>query len=297
MSEFLSAFGRVVAETGANVFRVAELIGDGEPEVLEFQKNNPCQDLYSVAKAYVVTAVGMLYDMGKIQPEEIITDVLGDLCPENTHPFWHETTIDMLLTHRVRLPGGFLDIDSLDANEFGEDYLAYTLTYPLLPGDGKEGCYTDAAFYILARAVEVRAGMPIDDFLWKHLFFPLGYREVAWSKCPMGHTMGATGLYIRAEDMTKLGAIYLNKGCYHGKRYLSEEWVDMVLTRGYELHQVGIGKAYGKGGMRGQMLLVIPEENRVVAWQGFHEEGPYPFTEFSACYRDGGIAITPSVGY
>lgn len=296
MSEFLKAFADIVTETKANVFRVAEMVGEGDPEVMEFVGTNPCQDLYSVAKAFVVTAVGMLYDEGKLTPSEVITDVLGDLCPADTQAFWRETTLDMLLTHRVRLPGGFLDIDSLDANEFGKDYLAYTLTYPLLPGDGSKRCYTDAAFYILARAVEVRAGMPVDNFLWERLFFPLGCREMAWSRCPMGHPMGATGLYIRVEDMVKLGAIYLHRGCYRGKRYLSEEWVEMVLSRGYELQSVGVGKAFGKGGMRGQMLLVIPEEDRVVAWQGFHEEGPYPFTEFSACYRAGGIAITPTIG-
>ena len=81
----------------------------------------------------------------------------------------------------------------------------------------------------------------------------------------MGHTMGATGLYIRTDDMVKLGALYLCDGCYRGERILSREWVNTVLERGYELRE-GVAGAIRKGGMRGQMLAIFPKQNRAVAW-------------------------------
>ena len=52
----------------------------------------------------------------------------------------------------------------------------------------------------------------------------------------MGYPIGATGLYITTEDMLKLGILYLNNGVYLGKRYVSEEWVRLVISREYEFH-------------------------------------------------------------
>ena len=270
MSRFLEAMRDELTRLGdQGVFSVAEWHA-GRVESIDIIKTNPCQNVYSVAKAFVVTAVGLLVDRGLLSTDEIVTDILADEIPEGCQPAWYKTTVDMLLLHKVGLPGGFLDIDCYDSKSFGEDYLAYTLTYPT-PEDctPEKSTYTDAAFYILARIVEKRAGEPLDNLLWRELLFPIGCREAAFSRCPKGHPMGATGLYIRAEDVAKLGSIYLNGGMYGNRRILSEAWVNTVLARGYELKSKCGGRAYGKGGMRGQMLLVLPEEKRVIAWQGY----------------------------
>lgn len=287
MSNFLNAFEEAVKTSGANVFCVGEALCGQELQVRRFGQHNPCQDVYSVSKAYTVTAVGLLVDRGLLRVEETLTDVLAEELPAGCHPIWYKTTVDMLLRHQVALPGGFLDIDCFDANDFGEDYLAYTLTYPLPEDAQPKNTYTDAAFYLLGRVVEKRAGMPLDSFLWKELFCPLGCREAAWSRCPQGHAMGGTGLYIRVEDMLRLGMLYRDGGVYGGRRILSQKWVDTVLTRGYELNRVSPeSTAYGKGGMRGQMLMVCPEEGRVVAWQGCEDSYPVDFVRFASDYRD-----------
>ena len=86
--------------------------------------------------------------------------------------------------------------------------------------------------------------------------------------------------------MVKLGAVYLNGGEYHGKRIVSAEWVKKVLDRHYEFAPNGIKDSYNKRGMYGQNLLVIPCENRVVAWQGYdiRPNGP-DLTRFAAEYN------------
>ena len=66
--------------------------------------------------------------------------------------------------------------------------------------------------------------------------------------------------------MAKLGVMYVNRGVYDGKRFLSETAVEEVLRRGFELHPVGdSGFAFGKGGMRGQFLYINMKTKRVVA--------------------------------
>lgn len=286
MDKFLDYFTAEVAKTSWNMFSVAAMRGNGETKVRYYQQNNPCQDIYSVAKAFTVTAVGLLVDRGQLSVEETVTAILGEECPADTHPYWQETTVHMVLLHQLGLPGNCLDIDAQDAREFGPDYLRYVLTHPLSCRPGGERCYTDAAYYLLSRIVEKRAGMKLDDFLWQELFYPMGFREAAWSHCPLGHAMGATGLYIRVEDMAKLGRLYLNGGLWDGRRILSQAWVDTVLANGYELRPKGTGRGYAKGGMYGQMLLVIPEEDLVVSWQAFGKDKDVDLAAIIAGYRE-----------
>lgn len=269
MSRFLEEFAKRVREKNLNLYTIAEIRTNGTAESMVLKHTNRCQDSYSVAKAFVVAAIGLLYDRGLIRTEERIPDVLGELCPPDMEPRWNNVTVDMVMRHFCGLPGGFLDIDVHNANKFGSDYLSYMLSYPMERAPAEASVYTDGAYYLLGRVVEKRAGVPLDNFLWKELFFPMEYMEMAWSRCPMGHPMGATGLYIRSEDMVKLGGLFLNRGMWKGQRLLSEEWIDTVLTRRYEFHPTGHGTSYGKGGMYGQMLMVVPEHNRAVAWHGF----------------------------
>ena len=85
------------------------------------------------------------------------------------------------------------------------------------------------------------------------------------------YTIGATGLYLRTEDVVKLGRIYLDGGVWNGERIISEEWIRLVLERSYEFGKRGRG--YAKGGMRGQSLYINYDESIAVAWHSFDTEG------------------------
>ena len=284
MSRFTEDFKDFIKEKNINVLRFAEIKDGGKPEEVTLVPSNPCQNSYSVAKAFVVTAIGMLYDRGMLTPESKLVDLMGDELPENMHPGFKALTLDMLLRHRPGFPAGMLDIDCIDSNYFGEDFLEYTFREEpkYTPGEGY--AYSDAAFYVLARVCEKLTGETLDNYMWRELFRPLGYKEAAWSHCPKGHVIGATGLYIYAADMAKLGQVYLDKGLYNGRRILSEEWVNTVLTAPYELTPYGNGKLSFKGGMRGQALCIIPGQNRVVAWHSFHEDEFDVLLDFAADY-------------
>lgn len=272
MSQFLNDMAQFCRDIGANIYFIGAVENGGyDDERIAVHETNNCSDIYSVAKAFTVTAVGLLHDRGLLSVDEKVCDILGDLCPAGMDERWRDTTVDMVLRHRTGLSKNFLDIDSKNPLSFGEDYLSYMLTAPLVGDPDAEEIYTDAAYYLLSRLVELRAGKNMDDLLREHLYNPLSFREAAWSRCPQGHAMGATGLYIRADDMAKLGALYMHGGEWRDKRILSREWVDMVLSRRYELKPKGEFGAYGKGGMYGQMLMVVPEKGRVVAWEGFNK--------------------------
>lgn len=268
MSKFLEDFAKFIKDNDGRVFSVAEMVGDSKPERVVIKENNACQNIYSVSKVYTVTAVGILWNRGLLSTDETVTDILGAECPEGYDPNWEHTTVDMLMRHMIGYPGGF-DTDVFDASEYDDDYLAEIMLKKWICPPDTERHYNDGGYYILSRIVAKKAGKPLYNFCWENIFLPLGFREAAWSCCPKGHAVGATALYIRSDDMIKIGGVYLNKGIYHGKRIVSEKWVKKVLERRYELAPNGKRDSYGKGGMNGQHLLVIPSQNKVVGWQGY----------------------------
>lgn len=278
MSKLTDAFYQLATEKNYNVYHFTEIV-DGVAETIHFNKSNPCQDSYSVAKAFVVTALGFLFDDGILSTDEKVTEILKNYIPEGMDERWNNTTVHMALKHELGLPCCYLDIDLASTYEYGRDFLKAMLTHPLERDPGEKGVYTDGAYYLLARIVEEKTGRNLTEFMWEKLFFPLEFQEVAWSVCPMGHPMGATGLYIRSCDMAKLGQLYLQGGEYGGKRIISEDWVKTVLDRGYEIKSMCGGRAFGKGGMCGQMMMLIPEKNRAVAWHAYDGKDRKPLEE------------------
>lgn len=246
---------------------------NGKASISVVNPANKTNDCYSISKVFTVTALGLLFDDGKLDTDEKIVDIFKDELPENMDMAWNNVTVDMLIRHCWGIEHGFLDIDIEDINSYQAIYgtrndfinivLSQNLTYE---PDTKE-VYSDAAYYLLSRVVTKKTGEKLYDFLRKRLFNPLEYEETAWSCCPMGYSMGATGLYIRPGDIAKLGQLYLDKGLHKGQRIISENWCNMVLERGYELRKFGSG--YAKGGMYGQMLYIDPCRNLSVAWLGY----------------------------
>lgn len=287
MSKFLDDFVKQAKEWGNNLFRVSEMIGEEEPETVEISPVTACFNSYSVAKVFTVTAIGMLYDKGLISLDERVVDIFPEYVNEKTDPRFEKMTIDHLLRHACGFKGGMLDIDCYGIHEnFGPDFLKYIFETPLCYEPGKGCSYSDAAFYMLSRVFSAKCGEKMDDYLWDKLFWPLGFQEASWSRCPHHYPMGATGLYIRSRDMAKLGVVYMQKGLYRGKRIISEEWVDIVFSNSYELHPEYDGRIFNKGGMFGQQLVLIPSKNRVVAWNAFEGSQGGNLLEWCANYEE-----------
>lgn len=236
---------------------------------------NPCCNCYSVAKAFTVTAIGMLYDKKLLTPDSLLTDILSKHLPNNIDPKWHKVTLHHLMLHKVGFGCGMLDIDCEDASLYPTtDYLKIVLSTELKYEPGTVYQYTDAAFYLLSRVVFELTNTDLSDVLRPALMDTMRFKEYSWSVCPMGYSIGATGLYLRTEDVAKLGILYINGGNWKGTQIISKEWVDLVLKNGYEFSALR-GGWYGKGGMCGQLLMFNPEKGKVVAFHSYESSVPY----------------------
>ena len=260
-------YAKRAREAHLNVHFIAEGTREGEIRLQRVNPATPCCNSYSIAKLFSVTALGILFDRGLVTPETRVHALLWDLFPAEYDPRWEKVTLDHIMRHRIGLAADCIDIDNLSGETYPSelDYLALLLSKPLPDEPGTVYKYNDAGYYLLSRVIERISGKDPAALLRPILMETMGFRELAWSVCPKGYAIGATGLYLYTEDLVKLGILYLCGGVWKGKRILSSEWIDTVLDRGYEMTPKG-GGWYGKGGMRGQMLAIHPTLGRAVAW-------------------------------
>lgn len=250
---------------GSKAYSVAVSSTDGI-KTASIRNLNP-QNTYSVSKVYCVTAIGMLYDEGKIK----VTDTIGNIFKDEIKSYgidenkWKNITIHDVLKHEIGFTkGSLLDIDVYadEWKSWDSDFLKIVLNYTI---DGKKTYkYSDAAYYLLSRVVAKVSGQKLDVYLKSRLFDKCDYKDYTITKCPQGHPIGATQFFLRPEDIVKLGRIYLDGGTYNGKRIISQDWVNQVIEKGYELSSQNNG--YAKGGMNGQYIYVNYKHNIAVAW-------------------------------
>lgn len=257
-------------EKNMRVYAVSAFIG-GEQKTYRLIPDNNCKNMYSMSKAFTMTAVGMLYDDGILDVNETMLGIFGDESLFTDEPKWRDITVDNALTHMTGITRGFLDIDEDDVDKYDtRDYLRLVFRHPIEGIPGSTYRYSDAAYYLLSRIVSKKCGKSTCDYLLDRLFNPLNFREVAWSVCPLGFNIGASSLYIRADDAVKLGELYLRNGVWNGERLISREWIDLALKRGYAFTPVVEEKrGYQKTGANGQKLYFSYNDDLALAIQSF----------------------------
>ena len=88
------------------------------------------------------------------------------------------------------------------------------------------------------------------DYLNARLFEPLHIVKPKWEESPQGINTGGWGLYLKTEDLAKMGQLLLQKGELKGKQLIPAEWV---------------AGCFRADGARGQYIIVVPDKNAVIA--------------------------------
>ena len=88
------------------------------------------------------------------------------------------------------------------------------------------------------------------DYLNARLFEPLHIVKPKWEESPQGINTCSWGLYLKTEDLAKMGQLLLQKGEWNGKQLIPAEWV---------------AGCFRADGARGQYIIVVPDKNAVIA--------------------------------
>lgn len=196
---------------------------------------------YSIAKAFTSTAIGIIQDRKGIDLDGYISDYIGNIEDSRIS----RIKIKHLLMNAMGCGEGYLfEADRHTHNT--NDYLSLILSKSLDYEPGEKYVYSNSNFYLLSRIAENVTGTPLDDFIKSEIFEPLDIIEYRASRCPMNHFLGGSGLYLKTEDMIKLGVLYVNKGIYRNKRIICGQYIEQALSPQIKLNSK---EKYGYGFM------------------------------------------------
>lgn len=205
----------------------------------------------------------------------------------------NDITIKDLLTMRSGLEWNEDDYNDENNDcvqlEASDDWISFVLNKPTdtIPGTRFE--YNSGASVLLGKITRIISGKRIDKWAEEKLFEPLGITEYYWKETPKGEIDTEGGLYLKAEDLAKIGTLFLNNGKWNNEQIVSKNWVtnsirpvatnlypdgDFDMGYGYQwwIPKYTNGKAniFNAQGYGGQYLFVAPEYNIIVLVYGWN---------------------------
>lgn len=170
-----------------------------------------------------------------------------------------------------------------DLMEASEDWLQFVLDRPMIAEPGTVFAYSSGSAELLAEIFQKETHIDIEEYANTYLFRPLGIRTWHWKRTPLGVADTEGGLYLRTEDLAKIGLLYLDGGTWHGERIVSREWVKASTTphidarEGFKYGYLWWLLPYGDHklawlarGFGGQRLMVFPTEQLIVSTTAWH---------------------------
>ncbi len=246
--------------------------------------------MMSVSKTFTATAVGFAITEGLLQLDDKITDLFPEEVPEGASDTLRRITIRHLLTMNC---GHATDPTNPIWNDTEGGWIRHFFSWPQPYEPGTCYCYNSLGTYLLSAAVQKVTGQKIVDYLDSRLWKPLGIAKPYWQESPDGVNCGGWGLYLKTEDMARMGLCLLQGGCFAGKQVIPADWVREMSARqvdsapagltsirveelgmdkesnewlqgyGYQMWRCRQG-AFRADGASGQYILVFPDKDAVI---------------------------------
>jgi len=240
----------------------------------------------SVSKTYAATAIGFAVSEGKLKVTDKVISFFPDKLPANVSQNLKDLEIKHLLTMSVGHDPNLVR----EKTRNNDDWVKIFLDEPITEKPGTEFNYNSVATYMLSAILQKTTGEKLIDYLYPRLFYPLGIVEATWDECPQGINIGGWGLYVKTEDMAKLGQFFLQKGKWNGVQLLPESWIaeattsqiasipagakkedlkikpkdsDWLQGYGYQMWR-SRHNSYRADGSNGQFIVVLPEKDAVI---------------------------------
>jgi CubicO group peptidase (beta-lactamase class C family) len=244
--------------------------------------------LHSVSKTFTATAVGLAIADGKMALTDKVIDFFPDKLPAEMSDNLKAMTVRDLLTMTC---GHDVEPSFRNAEQ---DWVTVFLAHPVVHEPGTFYLYNSLGTYMLSAIVQKVTGEKVVDYLTSRLFEPLHIDKPKWEESPQGINTGGWGLYLKTEDLAKMGQLLLQKGEWNGQQLIPAEWVaemskkqvesinpgtriEQAAERGMTKETSDWMQGYGyqmwicrpgcfrADGARGQYIIVVPDKNAVIA--------------------------------
>src|SRR3954453_23741953 len=228
-------------------------------------------DVASLSKVVgTTTAIMILYDEKKIGLDDAVINYIPTFGGGDKD----KVTIRQLLTHTSGLPAG-RDIWRIAQTPL--EARALVLSTPLEGRPGAQYIYSDLGADVLGLLVEVVASEPLDKFVERRVFAPLGMNETMFRPAdslryriaptevspPRGYPLrgevhdenafalggvaGHAGLFSTAADLSVFAQMMLNGGEYNGTRIIADSTITLFRERAAGTRALGWDTCGGSG--------------------------------------------------
>lgn len=176
--------------------------------------------------------------------------------------------------------------NSASVMEASFDWVAYAIDRPMSGEPGSAFQYNSGATMLLAHIFRVATGTDIEEYGQRHLFAPLGISRFFWKRTPSGLIDAEGGLYLRSQDVAKIGYLFLHDGLWDGKRIVQQEWVRSSVAPSVSVGTGGVKYglkwwlypygpndsrlAWAGSGFGGQLPIVLPDDDIVMVFTGWN---------------------------
>lgn len=248
---------RIVSQVAATGFGAHGLHVRVDDDIAEHRWTDDVrEDVHSAAKGVCVLAAAIAADEGRISFDEPIASYLPALTTG-------AGTDTVTLRHLLTMSSG---IDLPWSETMMTDWPDLAAEFLRRPSRGRVFQYSNASTYTAMRVLSTRVG-DVGDYLSSRLFAPLGIDDVVWERCPRGHITAGGGLFLRTEELARIGLLIRDRGLWQGQRLVSAAWIDAMHTDGvvsgpnpgYDRYALagwaGPGDAWRLHGAHGQLLI------------------------------------------
>jgi len=168
--------------------------------------------------------------------------------------------------------------------EATDDWVQFVIDRPMSVEPGTKFVYSSGATELLAYIFKKETGQDIEEYGRKYLFAPLGITHYYWKRNPNGMVDTEGGLFLSAEDLAKIGYLFLQGGKWDGQTIISTAWISQSLTPFVDAGEVwkygfqwwllpqreSQPLAWAAMGLGGQRLLLVPERDLVLVFTGWN---------------------------
>ena len=171
------------------------------------------------------------------------------------------------------------------AMEACDDWVQFVLDRPMAHDPGTTFAYCSGVSELLGYIFQKVTASDIEAYAVERLFKPLNFGKHYWKRTPLGLVDTEGGLFLRPQDLAKIGELYLYGGLWRGQRIVGSDWVKASIRPstdarqgmkyGYQWWLIPHGTAperlaWAALGLGGQRLLALPEDELIMVFTGWN---------------------------
>ena len=252
------------------------------PDHHPYYMGRDVHSLQSVTKSVTSILIGIAIMRGEIGgADALLLSFFEDYDLSDVDDRLSQATLEDLLTMRSGIEWHedrpFDSTNTTLQLEWSDDWIQFTLDQPTDADPGEKWAYNSGGSHLMSGIIKHSTGKYVDEYAESYLFGPLGIPDYHWKQTPTRYPDTEGGLYLEAEQLAKIGYLYLNGGVWDGERIVTEEWVEASTARHADpVNQAGWGYGYqwwrldrdgtevwAGLGFGGQFLLVMPEHQLI----------------------------------